>query len=420
MSASFLDIGKKHVWGGDRPVGLSLEDRARHLYCLGQSGTGKSTILRHLFAQDIAAGRGTALVDPHGDLASEIFDLVPSCRIDDVVIFDPTDISHPVGFNPFYRVPRDERPLVASNMISTFKHVWADSWGPRLEYILYNTVAAILDAPDHLRPTFLSIPRVLVERPYRTELLRHLQDPRVRSFFEDEFNNWNDRQVAEALSSVQNKIGQVVSNPFVRNIIGQWHPSIQLDQIIRERKVLILRLPKGQLGETQTNLLGSFVVSGLMQAAMRQAETRTDFNLTIDEFQNFTTDSFASILSESRKFRLSLTIAHQFTSQVSDTIRDAVFGNAGNIISFRVGADDADRLAHEFGGLPASVFRDLKRGEIAARLTENGEVREAFVGRTEPNTQSHGHAAKVIAKSRRTYAKPRTEVERRIGRWIAS
>lgn len=420
MSASFIHLGTKQVWGGEQPFGLTPADRARHLYIVGQTGTGKSTLLRHLIAQDIAAGRGVALIDPHGDLATEIYDLVPSSRIDDVAIFDPTDIAHPVGFNPFYRVAQDDRPLVASNTVATFKHVWADSWGPRLEYILYNTVAAVLDSPDHFRPTFLSIPRVLVEPEYRRQILRFVTDPRVRSFFADEYNVWNERQRAEALSSVQNKIGQVLSNPFIRNIIGQWRPSIRLDQIIRDQKILILRLPKGQLGETQADLLGSFVVSGLFQAAIQKSGQRKDFHLIIDEFQNFTTDSFASILSEARKYRLSLTVAHQFSAQLAPSIRDAVFGNVGNIIAFRVGADDAEHLAHEFGDMPPAVFRDLQRGEVAVRLTRAGEVQQALHGRTNRNTCNFGQAAKVISKSRRAYARPRKMVEQRIASWLST
>lgn len=418
MSADFLHIGEQQIWGGQRPFGLAAAERSRHLYCLGQTGTGKSTLLRHLIAQDIAAGQGLCLIDPHGDLAEEIYQLVPTQRIDDVVILDPTDHLHVVGFNPFYRVPTDERALVAGNIVATFKHVWSDSWGPRLEYILLNAVAAVLDCPDQLRPSFLSLPRLLVERAYRDLVLQHVKDPRVRSFFVDEFNTWNDRQVAESLSSVQNKIGQVISNPFVRNIIGQWRPTVVLDEIMHTQKVLIVRLPKGELGETQANLLGSFLVSGMLQAAMRRRKGRGDFHLYIDEFQNFTTDSFATILSEARKFKLALNISHQFTAQISDSIRAAVFGNVGNIVSFRVGADDGDRLAHEFGGMPPQVFRDLRRGEIVARLTQDGEVRQPFRGATSPAVQWQDQQTKVLAKSRRAYATPRAVVEERLAHWL--
>ena len=236
-------------------------------------------------AQDMAAGQGLALIDPHGDLALEVLDLVPPHRIDDVVFIDPSDLDHIVGFNPFYRVAPDEQALVASNLVAAFRHVWADSWGPRLEYILYNAVAALLAAPDPLRPTFLAIPRLLVDPDYRRRVLMGVTDPRVRSFFHDEFDQWGERQLAEALSPVQNKIGQVISNPAVRNVLSQWHPRFDLDEAMKMRKILIVRLPKGTLGADPANLLGSLLVAGLLQAAMRRADpsTRVPFHLYIDE-----------------------------------------------------------------------------------------------------------------------------------------
>ena len=418
MAQESLHIGERAVWGGVQPFGLTPSDRARHLYCVGQTGTGKSTLLRNLLAQDIRAGEGVALIDPHGDLAHEVCDLVPAHRIDDVVVLDPTDTAHVPGFNLFYRVPEDERALVASNITATFKHVWADSWGPRLEYILRNTIRLVLDAPDRLRPSFLSIPRALVETSYRQALLEHATDSENRRFFEAEFDTWPARQQAEALAPVQNKLGAVVANPFVRNIISQWRPTIDLPRIMAAGHILIVRVPKGAVGEDQANLLGSFVVSGLVHAAMHDNHARQPFHLYIDEFQNFTTDSFASILSEARKYALSLTIGHQFTAQIAEPIRAAVFGNVGNIVSFRVGADDAKRLAHEFAMATDRPFQDLRRGEVMARLTYGGEVAAPFAGRTSPHTDYHGTRARVLAKSRRAYTQPRNTVETRIANWL--
>ena len=421
MATGDLHIGNRSIWGQTFPFGISAANRRRHLYVIGQTGTGKSTLLRSLMAQDMAAGQGLALIDPHGDLALDVLDLVPPHRIDDVVFLDPSDLDHVVGFNPFYRVEPDEQALVASNLVAAFRHVWADSWGPRLEYILYNAVAALLAAPDPLRPTFLAIPRLLVDPDYRRRVLMGVTDPRVQSFFRDEFDHWGERQLAEALSPVQNKIGQVISNPAVRNVLSQWHPRFDLDDAMQTRKILIVRLPKGTLGADPANLLGSLLVAGLLQAAMRRADptTRVPFHLYIDEFQNFTTDAFASILSEARKFAFTLTIGHQYLGQLTLPIRDAVLGNVGNIVAFRVGADDAEVLSHELGDFIAPVFRDLTRGEVIVRLTEDTNVTQAFRGAVDSPGGSLGTRPRAIAKSQRAHTRPRGDVEANIARWLS-
>lgn len=417
-----VQIGMRYVWGHEAPFGLSSDDRHRHLYIIGQTGTGKSTLLRELITQDMRAGEGLALIDPHGDLADEVIDLVPRRRIDDVVVLDPSDTEHVVGFNPFYRVPRDERPLVAANLVATFRYVWRDSWGPRLEYILYNAAAAALDAPDHLRPNFLTIARLLVEWRFREALLPHVTDPRVVSFFRDEFAKWNERQRSEYLSSVQNKIGQVLANPFIRNVLAQWKPSLDLPAIMAERKILIVRVPKGFLGEDPTNLLGSLLVASTLQAAMRREDhaDRVPFHLYLDEFQNFSTDAFATILAEARKYALTLTIAHQYLDQLPPSVRAAAFGNVGSLLSFRLGGADAEVFAGHIGTVPAPVYRDLARGRLVARLIDAGETKQPFTGWTVPCEQPVGCREKVIAKSRRAYARPRARVEKSISRWLRS
>ena len=418
MKNDFLELGVRDVWNTEHRFGLDAVERARHLYLVGQTGTGKSTLIANLVRQDIERGAGVTLIDPHGDLADAIFDVVPSGRIDDVVIIDPTDHAHVPAFNPFYRVPLDDRPRVTSNLVSTFKHVWPDSWGPRLEHILRNAVRLVLDAPDHLRPTFISVARLLVEPAFRARLLEHCTDARVESFFRDEFGKWNDRMLGEALAPVQNKLGAVLANPFVRNILGQWKPTIDLDRIIAQEQVLIVRVPKGALGEEQANLLGSMIVSGLTHAAMAPRKERVPHHIFIDEFQSFTSESFATIMSEARKFNLTLTIGHQFTDQVSPTIRAAVFGNVGTIVSFRVGADDAERLAHECGEFAPARFCDLKRGQVIVKLMGQGGMPVTFVGRTELPIPGVGTAGRVLAKSRRAYARPRDEVEGRLAKWL--
>lgn len=420
-----LHLGYRQVWGGEVPLQLLRRDRRRHLYIIGQTATGKSTLLETLIRQDIAHGDGCALIDPHGDLALSVMDGVPGRRIDDVIIIDPSDIGHPVGFNPFYRVPEDERALVAANLTATFKHVWRDSWGPRLEYILFNTIAALLDAPDHLRPTFLSIARLLVDRHYREAVVRHVRDPRVRSFFADEFAHWNDRQLEERIGSLQNKIGQLLASPYIRNILGQWKPSFDLPTVLAQRRILIVRLAKGLVGEEPANLLGSFIATGLEHAALQRAAVpeagRVDFHLHIDEFQNFTTDAFASVLSEARKYGLTLTCAHQYLGQLSEEIAEAVFGNVGSIIAFRVSSEDAERLAREIGEYHPRIFRDLEVGEIFARLLQGREVSLTCRGRTEPLTNSHyGRQETVRAQSRQRYGRRREQVEANQLRWFRS
>ncbi|WP_299211973.1 DUF87 domain-containing protein [uncultured Tateyamaria sp.] len=398
--------------------GLGQVERARHLYLVGMTGTGKSTLISNLVRQDIEQGAGVTLIDPHGDLAETIFDVVPSHRIDDVIVIDPTDHEYVVGFNPFYRVPVDDRPRIAANVVATFKHVWPDSWGPRLEHILRNTIRLVLDSPDNMRPNFVSIARILVEPDFRQRSLAHCTDPQVEQFFVQEFNRWNERFKADALAPVQNKLGAVLANPHVRNILAQWKPSVDLADIVAREKILIVRAPKGELGEDQAGLLGSLIVSGLMHAAMAPRETRVPHHLYIDEFQNFTTDSFATILAEARKFKLTLTIGHQFTEQLPPTIRSAVFGNVGTIVSFRVGADDADRLAHECRDIAASRFCDLKRGQVIVKAIGDNGLPLAFLGRTTLPGPGVGTSRRVLAKNRRAHTTPRQVVEKRVGQWI--
>ncbi|WP_299854626.1 DUF87 domain-containing protein [uncultured Roseobacter sp.] len=418
MPNEFIELGVREVWNEQHPIRLSVFDRARHLYLLGQTGTGKSTLIENLVRQDIEAGAGVTLIDPHGDLAETIYDVVPSHRTDDVVIIDPTDVEHVPGLNPFYRVPLDERPTIASNLVETFRHVWSDSWGPRLQHILLNATRLLLDSPDSLRPTIISIARILVEKDYRANALRHCTDPTVERFFTKEFDVWNQRFLTEALAPVQNKLGAVLANPNVRNILGQWRPSVTLADIIERERILVVRVPKGILGETQASLVGSMVVSGLMQAAMAQSGQRTPHSLYIDEFQNFTTDSFSTILAEARKFKLRLTIGHQFTGQLPLEIKDAVFGNVGTIVSFRVGADDADRMARECRDFATSRFTDLKLGQIIVKTMGRGGTPVSYMGSTLPPRRGVGTSRRVVDKSRRAHGRPRQVVEQRIGQWL--
>ena len=423
MANERLIIGDYEVWGQRRPFGLLPADRARHLYIIGQTGTGKSTLLAELVRQDIEAGEGVALIDPHGDLIDEVLMAMPSHRVDDVVLIDTADRQLPVGINPFYRVPEDERPLVAANLVGTMKHVWSDSWGPRLQYILGNAVGALLDAPDRCRPTLLALARLLVDPRYRELVLRFVRDPRIKGFWRDEFDRWPDRQVAEALSPVQNKLGELIGNPFVRNLLCQWRPSFAFPTVMNQRQVLLVRLAKGTLGEEPANLFGALLVSSIQQAAMGRANmaaaSRRPFHLYIDEFQNITTDTFAAALSETRKYGLTLTLAHQYVQQLRDPVRDAIFGNVGNIVSFRVSGHDAEVLSREMGSLPPAVFRDLRRGEVCAQLLEASETMQPIRGRTRPGSSGQGgQAENVRTQSRQRYGRDRAAVEANLARWM--
>ena len=421
MAPGSAHIGTKYVWGGEAPLVLSPSDRFRHLYIIGQTGTGKSTLLREMIAQDIAAGEGCALIDPHGDLADDVLALVPKRRVRDVVIFDPSDYDRPVSLNPFYRVAPDARALVARNLVSAMHYIWAESWGPRLDYILMNVFRGILDAPDHLRPSFLSVPVFLTDWRYRKEIMQHVRDPLVGRNLEKIFEIWPERQREEALSLVENKIAAILENPFIFNSISQWKPTIDLAAIMAERKVLIARLPKGQLGEDPANLAGAMLVAGFTHAAFaRPVEERKRFHLIVDEFQNVASGAFEVILSEARKYMLSMCLSHQFSAQLSDELRDAVFGNVGSIVSFAVGARDAEKIKSELGAYQPELYRSLSRGRFVARVVANGQPQNAVPGWTTPRPVPRpGHAMAVSNWCRDAYARPRADVERDRAQWLS-
>jgi hypothetical protein len=415
-------IGVREGFGEARLFGIGEDDKRQHVYCIGKSGTGKSTLLRNLIVQDIEAGRGVGLIDPHGDLAEEILELVPRRRTDDLIYLDAGDLEHPVGINLLEQVADDERHLVVSNVVSTFRHLWAESWGPRSEYILANAVAALLEFPaEKGGATLLGVPRMLVDEHFRARVLSYVTDPRTRAFWELEFEAWPERLRAEAAAPLENKAGRLVASPVLRHILGQVRSTIRPAEIMDHGRVLLCNLAKGRVGEGEANLLGSLILTGFQLAAMRRAasEKRTPFQLYIDEFHNFTTESFASVLSESRKYGLGLTLAGQYLAQVTDEIRAAVLGNVGTLIAFRLGADDAAALAREFE-YPPETLTELGRGEVCARLLQDGAVRAPFIGKTLPPLgRSSGRRENLLRQSRMRYARPRVEVERRIGRWLS-
>lgn len=411
---------------GKRIFGIKKDDRRRHMYVIGKTGMGKSTLLENLVFADIHSGNGTCYVDPHGDTAEKILQWIPKDRIADTIYFNPADRMHPIAFNVLERVEPIFRNNIASGLVSVYKKLWADSWGPRLEYILRYTLLALLDAPDS---TLLGVNRILVDKPYLNHVLRYVEDPVVRSFWNDEFSKWNERNLAEVISPIQNKVGQFVSNSMIRNIIGQQESTISMRKIMDEKKILILNLSKGHMGEDASALLGAMLITKIQLAAMsrveiKNEEDREDFYLYVDEFQNFVTESFANILSEARKYRLCLTVAHQYIAQLtigsSTTVRDAVFGNVGTLIAFRVGATDAEFLEKEF--TPQFLIEDLinlPQYKIYLRLMVNGVSSDPFSADTLPplGKQDLGNGQAVIDYTRAHYTRTREEVMNTINTW---
>lgn len=421
MSDSIIHIGIRSDWGGESLFGIRTEDARHHTYLIGKTGSGKTTLLRNLILQHLYMGNGLALIDPHGDLAEELLDHFPTSRADHLVYFNPSDLDFPIGLNLLANVPPDERHLVASGITSAFKSIWRDSWGPRLEYILYNALAALLDCPN---TSLLGINRLLTDVNYRAWVVRQVKDPFVEKFWSEEFAGYDPRFMREAIAPIQNKIGQFLMNPPIRNILGQVGMKIDLRFMMDTGRVFIANLSKGKLGADKANLLGSLLTTQFQLAAMSRADSpehmRPDFHLFVDEFHNFATDSFASILAEARKYRLCLTLSHQYTDQLPLPIRQAVFGNVGTLISFRIGHTDAEILEKEFGmTFPAQHFLDLDRYELLVKLLVNGITTEPFRGKSLPPIENRVERSKtLISRSRERFATPRSSVEQKLARWM--
>ena len=379
-------LGRAVFRGRSVKCGLLPDDRRRHLLLLGKTGMGKSTLLQQLLAADIAAGRGVALVDPHGDLFEAVLQSVPKHRTNDVFLFDATDTLHPVAFNVLQCERPSDRPLVASAVLSAFKKLYGDSWGPRLEHILRSCLLLLLEHPG---TTLVSIQQLLTDARYRQHLVHMSRDPVVRQFWEGEFAAMPERLRGEAISPVLNKVGHFASNPILRSIIGQPHSRLNLRRIMDEGKVLLCNLSKGRIGVDASTLLGSFLITAMELAAMSRADLpedkRRDFFLTVDEFGSFATDSFAAILSEARKYRLNLTLANQYLAQMSEGTLAAVFGNVGSLLVFQVGAQDAETLVEQLGtDITPQDILNIPRYHSYARLLIDGQPSRPFVLQTLP------------------------------------
>ncbi len=417
-------IGTRTYWVSDEEklVLLAPEDRAQHLYIVGKTGLGKSTLLRNLILQDLYAGRGVGLLDPHGDLARDVLDAIPKERTNDVLYFNPGDLARPVGLNLLPQVARDEEHLVVSGVLSAFRGIWGSSWGPRLEYILGHALSALL---DHGNLTILALPRLLSDDAFRERLTARVRDPVVRAFWRDEYARYEKRFRLEAIAPIQNKVGRLLANAPMRNVLGQMGTRFDAGFLMDRRRIMIADLAKGVVGDDHARLLGALLLSQFQWGAMRRAAlpdtARTPFYLYIDEFQSFATDTLTSMLAEARKYGLSLILAHQYLDQLTDEIRQSVFGNVGNLIAFRVGQSDARILEDELGGdVKMGNLVSLGKHEIYARLLDHGRMREPFRGRTLVPIRgtAAGRRAAVIRASRERYGRPREEVERKIESWL--
>jgi len=390
-----------------------MTDRKRHLYVIGQTGTGKSTYLLNLIDHDLLMGRGIAVIDPHGQLADDTLALVPHARIDDVFYINPTD-PNPIAYNPLSDIPLGRRDAVADNIVSSFKHVWPDSWGPQMEWIFVNAVRLALDTGD----TFLEVRRLLLDESYRSRLLRQASSPICVSFWRDEFPLYLTRQ-GDPTTPILNKLGRVLSSPHLRNILCQRRSSLALRQRMDEERLLIVNLNKGQIGEQNAHLLGALLVSGIANAAFSRAdipeEDRAPFYLYADEFQNFATDSFSHVLSEARKYALSLTLSHQFLGQLPEGLKAAVLGNAGSVVSFRVGAEDAAEVAMHLGIGNPDTLQSLPNFKAYARLLKDGAPTSPTYMEMDPPPAASGvNVERLRANASAKFGTPRAKVKARL------
>jgi len=398
--------------------GIKAKDRTKHVYIIGKTGMGKSTVLENMAVQDIRNGNGFAFIDPHGSAIDTLLEYIPKERLDDVIYFAPFDMGHPISFNVMEDVGYDKRHLVVSGLMSTFKKIWQDAWSARMEYILGNTLLALLEYPD---ATLLEVNKMLADKEFRNKVVANVTDPAVKSFWVDEFAKYTDKFAAEATPAIQNKIGQFTANPLIRNIIGQPKSSFDLREMMDKKKILFINLSKGRVGESNANLLGSMLITKIYLAAMSRADSSKNdlknlpnFYLYVDEFQSFANESFADILSEARKYKLNLTIAHQYIEQMSDEVRAAVFGNVGTMITFRIGSTDAEVMEKEFA--PTFIGEDIVNlgvFQIYLRLMIDGIGSQPFSATTLPPLQMPdvNLVEEIIAASRQKYTRPREEIE---------
>jgi len=417
-------FAKTDFRGKETPFGIKTKDRARHFYVIGKTGMGKSTLLENMAIQDIRNGNGLGYLDPHGSTAEKLLEFVPEERINDVIYFAPFDLDYPISFNIMEDVGKDKRHLVANGLLSSFKKIWPDVWSARMEYILNNTILALLEYPNS---TLLGVNRMLSDKSYRNKVVENVSDPSVKSFWVDEFAKYNERYMQEAGDAIKNKIGQFTGNPLIRNIIGQPKSSFDIREVMDNKKILIANLSKGRVGEQNANLLGGMLMTKIYLAAMSRADMSdpemqkaAPYYLFVDEFQSFVNESFKDILSEARKYKLNLTIAHQYVDQMPEEVRSAVFGNVGSTVAFRVGPFDAETLETIF--MPKFTKEDLVNlgfAQVYLTLMIDGVGSPPFSAITLAPLVNvfPSHRDAIVDASRKQFAHSREEVEEAINLW---
>lgn len=402
------------------PFGIMRKDRRRHLYTVGKSGSGKSKFLELLIKNDFETGQGVGILDPHGDLVDNVLRIIPKERIDDVVIFDPSDEAYPIAFNPLEEVPSALKMRVTIGFLEIFKKLFGSNWTDRLEHVLRYTVLALLDSPN---TTVLSIMKMLTDKSYRQYIIKNIEDDVVKNFWVNEFAGWSEKFDAEAITPLLNKVGQFVATNMIRNIVGQPQNKINFREIMDNKKILLMKVSKGILGEENAGLMGAFAITKIYQAAMSRAdileEDRQDFYFYVDEFQNFATNTFDEILSEARKYHLNITLANQFLGQLSDKIKTTVFGNVGSMVTFRVGAEDSSVFAGEYAPIFESQdIINLGVREFYTKMSINGETTQPFSGRTlEMQFPKENYSQEILNASREKYCLSIDEVKQILNAW---
>ncbi|MBU4536858.1 type IV secretion system DNA-binding domain-containing protein [Patescibacteria group bacterium] len=410
------------------PFGIKASDRTRHLYVIGKTGMGKSTMLENMAVQDIKSGNGICFIDPHGQSVKKFLDYVPEERIEDVIYFAPFDTEHPISFNVMEDVGPDKRHLVAQGLLSAFKKIWgAETFSDRMEHITNNTLLALLEYPGS---TMLGMTKIFTDAKYRKKVVENITDSSVKAFWTEEFAGWDERYRKDAYAAILNKVGQFTSNPLIRNIIGQPKSSFDFRDVLDNKKILLVNLSIGQVGEANADLLGSMLTTKIYLAAMSRADVSSDelaklpnFYLYIDEFQNLANDSFADILSQARKYKLNLTIAHQYIEQMPEAVHAAVFGNVGTMIAFRVGATDAEQLEKEFApNFLAEDIVNLGFAQIYLRLMIDGIGSTPFSARTLPpiTKPEFSYKKEILENSRSNFTGTKEDVEKGIEEWLDS
>ncbi|MCH7730533.1 DUF87 domain-containing protein [Patescibacteria group bacterium] len=405
-------FGKTLFKNRETIFGIKDPDRRRHIWSIGKTGTGKTTLIANMAIDDFKKGRGLAIIDPHGDLSEILLDYIPKSRINDTIYFNPSDRDYPITINPLEVTNREEAELVVSGIVSIFNKIFGFSWGPRLEYILRNSLLTLTELPGS---TLEDVLKILSNRNFRKRVVEKITDRTLKSFWVDEYDKMPERLQKEAISPIQNKVGQFVTSPLIRSVIGHPKSSIQIDDIMNEGKILIANLSQGRLGEDNSALLGAMLITKLQLAAMHRVdmpeEKRRDFYLYVDEFQNFATTSFIKIMSEARKYKLNIMLANQYMAQIPEEVQKAILGNAGSIISFAIGAQDAAIIHKEY----AEVFSEndlvnLSNFQIATKLMIDGHSVRPFLAHTLPLPVSRNqNRLKVIKVSRERWARKRSK-----------